>query len=150
LISLELTENSKTFYRIIVRVSWPNKSTCNIEKDRKLKTRLNTMELSRRRRGRTNLMGSEPIRWWEEFPSQTLQVDRRRVEIVGESSGSPSTGGKKNKQWSENIFGFTSYTTEPGTSNMSHGWIRHIRWFETWQFIIEIELHIISVLIHIL
>jgi hypothetical protein len=75
-ISLESTDNSKTFYRTmfwsIVQVSWSKELTCNIVKNGKLKTRLNTMELPRRRRGETNPMGSGPIRWWEESPSRTL------------------------------------------------------------------------------
>jgi hypothetical protein len=64
-------------------------------------------------------------------PSRTLQVGRRREEIAGELFGSLPTGREKNKQWSESIFGVTPYTTEPGTLDMSHGWIRHVRWFET-------------------
>jgi hypothetical protein len=47
-------------------------------------------------------------------------------------------GGEKNKQWSESVFGVTPYRAEPGTSGMSHG-----------QFFIEVDLHIISILIHI-
>jgi hypothetical protein len=95
-------------------------------------------------------MGSGPIRWWEESPSQTLQVGRRREEIVRDSFGSPPTRGEKNKQWSESIFGVMPYTPEPGTSDMSHGWIGYVWWFETWQFIIEVEMHITSAIIHIL
>jgi hypothetical protein len=80
---------------------------------------------------RNKFDGSEPIRWWEESPLRTLQVGRRREEIVRMSSSSSLTGGEKNKQWCKNVFGVTSYITEPDISHMSHRWIKHIRWFET-------------------
>jgi hypothetical protein len=43
----------------------------------------------------------------------------------------------------------TPYRAEPGMSNMFHKWIRHIRWSETWQFIIEVVLYITSIIIHV-
>jgi hypothetical protein len=43
----------------------------------------------------------------------------------------------------------TPYRAKPGTSDMFHKWIRHIRWSETLQFIKEVELYIIFILIHI-
>jgi hypothetical protein len=135
-IFLESTDNSNTFYKTmfcsIVRLSWSKELTCNIEKNQKLKTKLNTMELPWWRRGGTNLKGSGPIRLPEEAPSWTLQVGRRREEITRESSGLPSTGGEKNKQWRESVLEVMPYTTEPGTMNMSHGSIGHVRWSETW------------------
>jgi hypothetical protein len=39
-------------------------------------------------------------------------------------------GGEKNKQWSESVFDVTPCRVEPGTSDMSHRYIRHVRWYE--------------------
>jgi hypothetical protein len=52
-------------------------------------------------------------------PLTDLASGRRREEIARESSGSPPTGGEKNKQRSESVFRITPYTTEPGTSDIS-------------------------------
>jgi hypothetical protein len=131
-ISLKSTENSKTFYKMMYEYLDHRNRLAIYKKDSKLKTRLNTIKLSRRRRGRTNLMGSEAIWWWEESPSWTLQVGKRREKIAGEPSGLPPIGGEKNKQWIKNVFGVTCYTIEPSISDISHGWIGHVRWFEIW------------------
>jgi hypothetical protein len=46
-------------------------------------------------KGKNKFDGEGTYSMMEESPSRTLQVDRRREEIIGESSGlSPSRGGK--------------------------------------------------------
>jgi hypothetical protein len=71
-------------------------------------------------------MGSGPIRWGADLSDVRKSRPHGPCKVVGgrrslgSHLGHHRLGGEKNKQWSESIFEVTSYTTEPGTSNISH------------------------------
>jgi hypothetical protein len=80
----------------------------------------------------------EQIRWGADLSDDEKSHPHGPCKLAGRGRRSPGSrlgrhrlGGEKNKQWSKSILKVTPYTTEPGTSEMSHGSIGHVQWCET-------------------
>jgi hypothetical protein len=74
------------------------------------------------------------MRWGADLSDDGKSSPHEPCKLAGGGSRSPRSrlgrrrlGEKKNKQWSESVFGVTPYRAELGTSDMSHRWSGHVR-----------------------